>query len=256
MRDAIRVVLLVKGDGRLGPPEPRRCGEGVDGVHLPIGDATLPVGFICLGAPKDHKAALDLGELVVFLLGVVYQVVGLQGRLLGRALLAKGAKDVALHGSTVLEKMLRLPHVERARGLEHLLKVFWACSVPAGLRSCSAVDHGDHFLPMAILLLVPPVAVLLGLGKIISAIATTEVASGLAFPIEVGLDGLLASGILGGDVKHEDKCLVGRAADEGMDRVSIDDVWELIAPLGEALNVLLEGLVGLLPVVVEVLGVS
>jgi hypothetical protein len=124
MRDAIRVVLLVKGDGHLGPLEPRRGGEGVDGIHLPLGDAALPVGFICLGAPKDHKVALDLGELVVFPLGAVYQVIDLQDRLLGRALLAKGAKDVALHGSTVLEKMLCLPPVERARGLERLLKVF------------------------------------------------------------------------------------------------------------------------------------
>jgi hypothetical protein len=146
--------------------------------------------------------------------------------------------------------------MELARGLERLLKVFWVCSVLVGLRSCSAVDRGDHFLPMALLLLVPPVAVLLGLGGIISAVTTTEVASGLAFPIEVGLDGLLASGVLGGDVEHEDKCLVGHATNEGVDRVSIGDVWELIAPLGEALNVLSEGLVGLLPIVVEVLGVS
>jgi hypothetical protein len=71
MRDAVRVVLLVKGDGRLGPPEPHRGSEGVDGVHLPLGDAALPAGFIRLGAPKDHEAALGLGELVVFLLGTI-----------------------------------------------------------------------------------------------------------------------------------------------------------------------------------------
>jgi hypothetical protein len=116
--------------------------------------------------------------------------------------LAESAKDVALHGSIVLEKMLCLPLVEQARGLEHLLKVFQACSMPMGLRSCSTVDHGDHFLPMALLLLVPPIAVLLGLGRIVGVVATTEVASGLAFPTEVGLDGLLASGILGGDVQE------------------------------------------------------
>jgi hypothetical protein len=56
--------------------------------------------------------------------------------------------------------------------------------------------------------------------------------------------------------KHEDKCLIGSATDEGVDRVGIGDVWELIAPLGKALNVLSEGLVGLLPIVVEVPGVS
>jgi hypothetical protein len=93
MRDAIGMILLVKGDGRLG-------------------DAVLPARFICLGAYKDHKIALALGELIVFLLGTVRRVTGLGGRLLGLALLAEGATDVALHGSTVLEEMLHLPPVE------------------------------------------------------------------------------------------------------------------------------------------------
>ena len=60
-------------------------------------------------SPKDHDTALDLGELVVFLLGTVRWVASLRGRLLGLALLAMGATDVALHGGIVLEKMLRLP---------------------------------------------------------------------------------------------------------------------------------------------------
>ena len=55
--------------------------------------------------------------------------------------------------------------------------------------------------------------------------------------------------------KRVDERLAGRATDEGIDHVGIGDVWELIALLGEALNVLLEGLVGPLPVVVEILGV-
>jgi hypothetical protein len=33
----------------------------------------LPTGFIRLGAPEDHEAVLNLGELIVFLLGVVHQ---------------------------------------------------------------------------------------------------------------------------------------------------------------------------------------
>jgi hypothetical protein len=70
MRDVIGMILLVEGDGHLG-------------------DAALPARFIHLGAPKDHKVALALGELVVFLLGTVRQVAGLGGRLLGLALLAK-----------------------------------------------------------------------------------------------------------------------------------------------------------------------
>jgi hypothetical protein len=45
----------------------------VDGIHLLPSDAALPTGFICLGAPKDHEAALDLGELIAFLLGAVHQ---------------------------------------------------------------------------------------------------------------------------------------------------------------------------------------
>ena len=52
-----------------------------------------------------------------------------------------------------------------------------------------------------------------------------------------------------------DEHLVGRATDEGVDHVSINDVGELIALLGEALNVLPKGLVGPLPVVAEILGV-
>jgi len=51
-------------------------------------------------------------NLVVFFLGTVCRVASLQGKLLGLALLAKGAMDVALHGSVVLEEMLHLPLTE------------------------------------------------------------------------------------------------------------------------------------------------
>ena len=60
MRDTVGVVYLVKGDGRLGPSEPRQSGKGLNGVHLLFGDAMLPVGFVGVGAPEDHEAALDL----------------------------------------------------------------------------------------------------------------------------------------------------------------------------------------------------
>ena len=43
--------------------------------------------------------------------------------------------------------------------------------------------------------------------------------------------------------EHVDKRLAGHAADEGVDHVSVSDVGELIALLGEALDVLPEGLV-------------
>jgi hypothetical protein len=73
----IRVIFLVEGNGHLGPSELRRGGEGVNGVHLLVGDVALLVGFISLGAPEDHEAALGLGELIVFLLGTVRRVTSL-----------------------------------------------------------------------------------------------------------------------------------------------------------------------------------
>jgi hypothetical protein len=108
----------------------------------------------------------------------------------------------------------------------------------------------------------------LGRGGIIATLTTTEIASGLGFHAEVGLDDLLASGVLGGDVQelphrawglaaeHVDKRLTGHVIDEGVDHVSIDDVRELIVLLGEALNVLSKGLISPLPIVVEVPGVA
>jgi hypothetical protein len=71
MQDTVRVVFLVEGDGHLGPLESRWGGEGVDSIHLLLGDAVLPAGLVRLGAPEDHEAAYGLEELVVFLLGVV-----------------------------------------------------------------------------------------------------------------------------------------------------------------------------------------
>ena len=134
----------------------------MDGVHLLLDDLALLVGFIRLGAPKDHGAALGHGELLIFFFGTVHQVASLWGRLLGLALLAEGAMDVALHGSIVLEKMFWLPPMERVGGLEHLFKVFWACSVPMGLRSSDAVGHGDHLLLATLPVLVPPIVASLG----------------------------------------------------------------------------------------------
>jgi hypothetical protein len=74
MRDAIGVIFLVEGDGRLGPSDLCRGGEGVDNVHLLLVDVALTVGFMHLGAPEDHEAALSLRELVVFILGAVRRV--------------------------------------------------------------------------------------------------------------------------------------------------------------------------------------
>ena len=110
------------------------------------------------------------------------------------------------------------------------------CSVPVGLRFGGTVCHGDHLLPAALPVLVPPIVASLGRGRIIGAITTTEVASGLGFLTKVGLDGLLAGGVLGGDVqelpsrvwglvaKHVDERLTGHATDEGVDHVNVGDV--------------------------------
>jgi hypothetical protein len=117
MQDVIRMVFLIKDDGHLGPLELHQGGKGMDGIHLLLDDVVLPVGFIHLGAPEDHEAALNLEELVVLLLGTIRRVAGLWCRLLGLALLAKGATDVAIHGSVVLEKMLCLPLVEWVGGI-------------------------------------------------------------------------------------------------------------------------------------------
>ena len=59
----------------------------------------------------------------------------------------------------------------------------------------------------------------------------------------------------GPTAERMDERLIGHAADEGVDDVGVGDVGELIALLGETLDVLPEGLVGPLPVVVEVLRV-
>jgi hypothetical protein len=142
--------------------ELRRGSEGVDGVQILLSGVAMPVGFVRLGALEDHEVALGLGELIVFLLGVVRRVIDLRGRLLGLTLLAKNATDVALHGCAVLEKMLHLPPMERARGLERILEVFRSCSASTRLRSGNAVGHGDHLLPATLLVLVPPVTASLG----------------------------------------------------------------------------------------------
>ena len=52
--------------------------------------------------------------------------------------------------------------------------------------------------------------------------------------------------------KHMDESLAGHATDEGIDHVGIGDVGELVVLLGEVLDVLPEGLIGPLPIVVEV----
>ena len=61
------MILLIKGDGRLGPSELCQRGEGVNGIHLLLGDAALPAGFLCLGVPEDHEAMISLKKISIVL---------------------------------------------------------------------------------------------------------------------------------------------------------------------------------------------
>jgi hypothetical protein len=119
---------------------------------------------------------------------------------------------------------------------------------PTGLRPGGAVGRGHHLLTVALQVLVPLVAVMLGRSMVAAAVPTTEVADSLGLATEVGLDGLLASGVLGGDIQELprrargltaerlDECFAHRAADEGIDHVGVGDVGELVALLGEGLD--------------------
>jgi hypothetical protein len=113
----------------------------VDDVHLLLGYVALPVGLVRLGAPEDHEVELRLGELGV-LLGIVRRFAGLPSRLLGHALLAKDAMNVAPNGGIVLEEVLCLPPVEQAGDLKCLLKVIGVHTPPTRLKLGGAVGRG------------------------------------------------------------------------------------------------------------------
>jgi hypothetical protein len=134
----------------------------VNGVDLLLGDAALLAGLVRLGAPKDHKAAIDLSELSIILWCTVCWLIGLRGWLLGLALLAEGVMGVALDCGAVFEGVLRLPPVERVGRLERLLEVLRACTAPTGLRLGGVVSRNPHHLPMLLLVLVPLIAEMLG----------------------------------------------------------------------------------------------
>ena len=53
-----------------------------------------------------------------------------------------------------------------------------------------------------------------------------------------------------------DQGLVGRPGEECADDVCVDDIREGVASLGEPMDVILQGLIGLLVIALEVLGVS
>jgi hypothetical protein len=126
--------------------------------------------------------------------------------------LAKGATDVVLYGGVVLEEVLCLPPVEWVGGFDRLLKVFWVCASPVRLRSGGTVGRGHHLLPVALPVLVSPVAASLGQGGVVVIISSAEVTDSLGFAAEVVLDCLLAGGIPGDNVQELPRRARGLAA--------------------------------------------
>ena len=63
----IGVILLVEGDGRLGPSEPHRGDEGVNDIYILLGDAALPARFVHLGALEDLGAMISLKKCGIVL---------------------------------------------------------------------------------------------------------------------------------------------------------------------------------------------
>ena len=93
---------------------------------------------------------------------------------------------------------------------------------------------------------------------------------GLAFAsasVEDHSDYLLARGVVGGDIKQitggmgfqaakfVDKGLAVHPGEERADDVCVDDIREGVASLGESLDIIPQGLAGLLLAALEVLGV-
>ena len=82
--------------------------------------------------------------------------------------------------------------------------------------------------------------------------------------LEDGPDRLIAGGVIGGDLQElvrgawllapqfVDQGLAVRPAEERVDDVGVDDAWERVALLGEAPDVVAQGLAGLLLAVLEV----
>ena len=129
------VIILVEGDGQLGPTEPRQCGKGVNCVHLMLGDVTLLAGFIYLRTLEDHEASLGLRKLNIFLLDIIHWLASLHDRLLGLTLLAKGAIDIDSNGGTSLKEVIHLPTMDQTEGFE-----CQECLRPGG-----TVGHGTIF---------------------------------------------------------------------------------------------------------------
>jgi hypothetical protein len=48
------MVVPIEGDGHFQPLEPRMGDNGVDDIHLLLGDSALTIGLVGLGASKDH----------------------------------------------------------------------------------------------------------------------------------------------------------------------------------------------------------
>jgi hypothetical protein len=97
-----------------------------------LGDAALSTGFVCLGSPEDHEATISLQKLGVILWGGVHRLASLGGRLLGLALLAEGATDVAPDGGAVFEEVLLLSPWSKKGASSTFSKCMGRASCPQG----------------------------------------------------------------------------------------------------------------------------
>lgn len=204
------------------------------------------------GSPEYHEELLNLREL-----GRHHSPLRRPSGEASGPRLGKGAMDVASHSHTVHEEVLHLSTIEWAGGPERLLKVLKARTPSMGLRFGDAFDCNHHLYPMALLLSSLLVMAMLGRGRVIATVTTTEAGGGFGLVVEVGLGSLRTHCVLGGDVQKLPCCswgLAHRAVGEGIDHIG--DVRELIALCGEALNVLTVGLIGPLRAITQVPWVS
>jgi hypothetical protein len=90
--------------------------------------------------------------------------------------------------------------VEQAEGLKCFVEVLRVRAMPTGLRPSSAVGCGHHLLPVMLSVLLRLITVMLGRHRVITIVPPTKVGSDFVLATKVGLDHLLAGGVVGGDI--------------------------------------------------------
>jgi hypothetical protein len=100
--------------------------------------------------------------------------------------------------------------MKRAGGFECLLEVLRRHGMPIWLRTNGAVGRCHHLLFGALLVLVPLIAVMLGRCRVVTTIPTAELGGSFGLAAKVGLDRVLAGGVLGSDIQEFPCCAWGR----------------------------------------------